>query len=255
MGYERPYYEDINYRPFLFYVVFGVDDLQLNVSRKQHRVYEFPEGLDCMLYDKATEGGYMNSLIGGALGKTLNMKYPELYQTVLKTDKWAVIRGEVQNDTSLNYMRNTIGFVQALAEKEAVGILDLQTFTLYTPQEWNKNIFELEFNPWSHVVILTSEMEDGSVWLHTRGLRKFGRPDVSMEGVPACDTENAAQVINQMIHYSVLGVFYSRPVKLHTHNRLTYILKPEFVDDIDNPDFNNSYYRLLWVDCETEPEC
>ena len=46
MDYERPYYEDLNYHPLLFYVVFGVEDEELSVSRERHHMDEFPEGLD-----------------------------------------------------------------------------------------------------------------------------------------------------------------------------------------------------------------
>ena len=43
---ERKFYEDIGYKPFLFYVVFGVSGDDLEVSREKHKVDEFPEGLD-----------------------------------------------------------------------------------------------------------------------------------------------------------------------------------------------------------------
>lgn len=254
MGYERPHYEDLNYHPFLFYVAFGVDTANLEVSRERHRVDGFPNGLDFSLLKKPENGEYMDALIGGTLGKVLNNKYQHLYESIRETDKWAVIRGEVQKDSDLHYMRNAIGFVQALIEKGAIGVLDLLTFTLYTPSEWTSKIFKPEFDPYSHVVILTSEMEDDSVWLHTRGLRKFGRPDVSMEKVPQNDIDNACRVINQMIFYGALGAFFSRPVKLHTHNGLTCIVTPELIEDLDNPDFNNSYYRVIWDECKLESE-
>jgi len=254
MGYERPYYEDLNYHPFLFYIVFGTDNKNLDVSRERHRVDELPDGLDFSLLKKPENDEYMDALIGGTLGKVLNDNYCSLYETIQKTDKWVVIRGEVQKDSDLHYLRNAIGIVQALVEKGAIGVLDLQTFTLYTPSEWTSKIFDSEFDPYSHVVILASEMEDGSIWLHTRGMRKFGRPDISMEKLSKNEVDKAAQVINQMIFYSVLGAFFSRPVKLHTHNGLACIVKPEFVEDLDNPDFNNSYFRISWDECELESE-
>ena len=36
MSNERQYYEDIGYKPFLFYVVFGVSGDELEVSRSKH---------------------------------------------------------------------------------------------------------------------------------------------------------------------------------------------------------------------------
>lgn len=252
MDYERPYYEDINYHPLLFYVIFGVKDGQLNVSKEKHHIDEFPEGLDFSLLKRPENEAYMRSLIGGALGKILDGENPALYKAIQDAEQWAVIRGEVQRDKDLHYMRNVTGFVQALVENGAIGVLDLQTFSLITGKEWTEKFFSREWNPYDHVTIFTSEMEDGSVWLHTRGMRKFGRPDISIQEVKKSEIDCAAQIVNQMLYYGAVGVFFARPVKLHTHSGLTCIVKPQFVNEPDNPDFNNSYYHVSWDDCEIE---
>lgn len=249
MGYERPYYTDLNYHPLLFYVIFGVKDEKLIVSRKKHHVDGFPKGLSCSYCRKSENGEYMESVIGGALGGVMKKSNNILYEEIKCTDKWAIISGEAEQDSDMNYMRNVIGHIQAFMEKGAVGVLDLQTFTLYTPDEWKNKIFLREFSPYAHVVILTSE-ENGCVWLHTRGMRKFGRPDISMERVGKNAVDEAAQVINQMIYYGALGIFFSQPTKLHTYSGNAYIVTPEFVNDFDNSDFNNAYYRIDWQECE-----
>jgi len=252
MDYERPYYEDLDYRPYLLYVVFGVDGSQMEVSRERHRADEFPEGLRVALYRKPKHSEYMDALVGGTFGEVLGSSNPLLYKAIRNTEQWVVIQGEVERDSDLHYLRNVIGCIQSLVEKGAVAVLDYQTILLYAPSEWTSMIFEPSFEPWVHVVILTSKMGDGSIWLHTRGMRKFGRPDVSFEGVPKDRIENACQIINQMIYYGAQGAFFSRPVKLHTRDDSTYVVKPEFVDDMDNFDFNNSYYRVLWSECKQE---
>ncbi len=43
---ERKYYQDIGYKPFLFYVIFGVSGEDLEVSQKKHKVDELPGILD-----------------------------------------------------------------------------------------------------------------------------------------------------------------------------------------------------------------
>ena len=40
---KREYYQDIGYKPFLFYLVFGVSAEELEVSQKRHKVDELPE--------------------------------------------------------------------------------------------------------------------------------------------------------------------------------------------------------------------
>jgi hypothetical protein len=252
MNYERPFFKDLDYSPQLFYAIFGVDGENLNVSRERHRVDELPNGLNLLLYSKADEvhAEYMKSILGGSLGKTLRNSNERVYEAAKEVDNWAVIRGCVTNDANLHYMRNTIGFVQALAEKGAMVIADLFTLALFTPSEWADKIFKPEFEPRSHVVIFVSETDDAMMWIHTRGMIKFGRPDVSMEDVPRNMLVNAEDIINQMIFYSAQGAFFSRPTKFHIHNGLTAVVKPYFIDNMENPDFNNSYYRMSWAECE-----
>ena len=246
MSYERPYYTDLNYHPFLYYIVFGVKSEELQVSRERHHVEGFPKGLDFVFFSKKKNDSYMQSLLGGTLGEILDRKKHILYEKVKNTDKWAVIRGEVQQDADLGYMRDCIGFVQDILDLGAVVVLDLQTISLYSYEEWTECFFEKEFCAYDHVTILLSEMEGGLVWLHTRGMRKFGRPDVSIENVPENETEDAAQAINQMIYYGSIGTFFDRDMKLHTHSGRTYFAKPQFINDFENPDFNNSYYSFVW---------
>ncbi len=253
MNYERTCYEDVGYRPLLYYVIFGANGEQLEVSRERHHVDEFPEGLECTFVQRTQNSEYMSSMIGGSIGEILAEDYPALYEEIKNTDQWAVIQGEVVNDKDLNYMRNAIGFVQAFMETGAVGVLDLQTFSLFSPKEWENNIFSQEFSPYHHVTILVSEDGD-KIWLHTRGMRKFGRPDISIERVTEKELDNAIQVINQMIYYGALGAFFDRAVTIHTHTGKTYVFKPKLINDLDNPDFNNSYYRVEWAYCELVEE-
>lgn len=249
MNCERPYYRDFNYHPFLFYVVFGVKNDELQVSRERHHVDGFPDGLELVFCDREKNDAYMQSLLGDSLGKILDRETHDLYEKVQRTDQWAVIRGEVCQDSDLNYMQNVIGFIQALIDNGAVGVLDLQTLSLCSSEEWSDRFFEREFNPYDHVTILASEIKEGVMWLHTRGMRKFGRPDIGVRQVEADEMEEAVQMINQMIYYGSMGAFFDREVQFHTQSGNTYVVNPRFVGDYDNPDYNNAYYDLEWREC------
>lgn len=52
---ERKYFKDIGYKPFLFYIVFGVSGEDLEVSREKHKVDELPEGLDIRIFTRKEE--------------------------------------------------------------------------------------------------------------------------------------------------------------------------------------------------------
>ena len=68
---KREYYEDIGYKPFLFYMIFGVSADELQVSREKHKVDEFPEGLDIASLSRPEHSDYIDSIMGGEIGKIL----------------------------------------------------------------------------------------------------------------------------------------------------------------------------------------
>ena len=181
---ERKFYEDIGYKPFLFYVVFGVSADDLEISRSKHKVDEIPEGLDVVALSRPEHSDYLDGLLGGDIGRVLKNADSDLYETCVKTDKVVILKGEIQKDSTLDYMRNVIGIIQAFMDKGSAGVLDLMTFTLYSPSEWNKRFFEQdEVNAQNHVLIMFSKEDDG-YWIHTRGMAEFGRPDYGISNVP-----------------------------------------------------------------------
>ena len=54
-----------------------------------------------------------------------------LFERCKAAENCVVLQGTVKNDSTLDYMRNVIGIIQAFVDKGAVGIMDPQTITLY----------------------------------------------------------------------------------------------------------------------------
>ena len=243
MSNERQYYEDIGYKPFLFYVVFGVSGDELEVSRTKHNVDGLPEGLDIISLARPDHSDYIDGLIGGGIGEHLKKADSALYESCKACDKVVIMRGEIADDSTFDYMRNLIGICETFIDKGAKGILDLQTFTLYSPKEWNDRFFGKEVNAQNHVTIMISE-ENGRYWLHTRGVLEFGRPDISLYADKKEDVDEYKQIIDQMVFYSGQGVFFNGKFSLHTFSGNTYSVNSVFVDDFDNDDFNNAYCKV-----------
>jgi len=172
MALERAYYEDINHHPFIFYIVFDVKNEMLEISRERHHVDELPEGLDILICNKNENSEFMDSLLGGTLGYLLNKSNPSLFSRVHASEKWAVISGEARDDSTLDYMRNVIGFVQAFVETGALGVLDLQTFTLLSSEEWTETIFKKEFNQYSHFTIIMLILSSSKVLDQLKSVRR-----------------------------------------------------------------------------------
>ena len=247
MSNERQYYEDIGYKPFLFYVVFGVSGDELEVSRTKHNVDGLPEGLDIISLARPEHSDYIDGLIGGGIGEHLKKADSALYESCKACDKVVIMRGEIADDSTLDYMRNLIGICEAFIDKGAKGILDLQTFTLYSPKEWTDRFFGKDVNAQNHVLIMFSK-EDDRYWIHTRGMAEFGRPDYGISKVPEDKLEDYKQVIDQMVFYGGQGLVFKGSAKLHTFNGKTFRVSTEFVNDFDNDDYNNAYYNVTVIE-------
>ena len=82
-------------------------------------------------------------------------------------------------------------------------------------------------------------------WFHSRGMRKFGRPDLSVHNVPVEHQEAVIDVCNRFIQWQALGGIIeegqeirmkSLPSRMTCHHR----------GDLDDPDFNNVHVEITW---------
>lgn len=163
---------------FLAYVVFGKLD-HLDVSRSRYRTNGLPAGVS------ARTGVRCDDLRSGLFGSMLAKHEPPLATSVASAPNCVVVMGSVPDPKDLNYLRDTVGVVTAMWDVGAVAVLDMQSFRWYSKAEWHTEIFDPDGAvPRHHVSILWSE-EDGRLWFHTRGMRKFGRPDISVTRVPS----------------------------------------------------------------------
>lgn len=239
----REYYRDIGYKPFLFYVVFGVTAGDLHPSRSRHHVESLPEALEIHVLRRPDHSDYMDGFFSGELGRVLRDSSEDVYERCLAAEDCIIIRGSIEEDSSLDYMISVIGIIQSLMEEGAAGVLDFPAVRLFSPAEWEERFFEKEISACNHVVILYSEEPDG-FWLHTRGMGEFGRPDCSIRGVDTSQLDEYAQILDQMIFYSGLGVFFDGEFRLHTQSGNAYAVTGRFVEDFENDDFNNAYCEI-----------
>ena len=91
--------------------------------------------------------------------------------------------------------------------------------------------------------ILVSAEESGGHWFHTRGMRKFGRPDLSIHNVRNDYQKGAIEVCDRFIGLQAAGGripegheirVTSLPGGLVCHHKGT----------LDDPDFNNVHVEI-----------
>src|SRR5687767_2982880 len=96
-----------------------------------------------------------------------------------------------------------------------------------------------------HVVILVSKDGSGTEWLHTRGMRKFGRPDLSVHRVPAELREGIIDLINWFIEYQAAGGVIEEGQEV-TMPALPPSITCTHRGSTDDIDFNNCHVEIMW---------
>jgi hypothetical protein len=235
---RRPQYQKGGADAFLAYVVFGNLD-KLQVSRSRYRTQGLPPSLS------VRSGSDCNELRSGIFATLLAKDDPELLSAVTSAPSCVTVMGSVPDPQDLNYLRDTVGVLTAMSDAGAVAILDIQSLRWFSKAKWRSEIFDpATAVPRHHVSILWSE-ERGRLWIHTRGMRKFGRPDVSVSRVPPASREAVIDLCNRFIEMMAFGAIVPEGQPIRMKNLPTG-LKCHHVGSVDDPDFNNVHLEIRW---------
>ena len=84
-----------------------------------------------------------------------------------------------------------------------------------------------------------------TIWLHTRGLRKFGRPDISVRPVPLAYVEPVIGLLNRFIELQALGGLIADGQEIRMKD-LPAGMICRHAGDLEDPDFNNVHVEIAW---------
>ena len=184
---EREHYVAGGGEPMLFYVVYGDIDVSAPLSRSRYRSNGAPDGIDVMSYGPNSTNDVPGRFRVGYLWDEFVANDPELAATVGQCEQCIILRGTPTDSTTLNYLRDTVGLITCLLDHGGCAVYDPFMFRWWQPSAWKQQIFDpAAAVPSRHTVILVSEENDPSLkWFHTRGMRKFGWPDISVHNFSA----------------------------------------------------------------------
>ena len=241
----RPRFTPGGGEALLFYVLYGEFELPPTISRSRHRTNGIPDGCDLMHYDEAQHPDTLNSFREGYLWDELCANQPSIANGVASSRECVILRGAFPDPPDLDYFRDAVGLITALSE-ETTGIFDPQGFAWHTPQRWRTHIFDPDGPvPRHHVVILSSDEARGGTWLHTRGMRKYGRPDLSIHDVPEPLAAKCVELINRFIEMMAFGALVPEGQAIRVEG-LPEGMRCRHRGSMDDPAFNNVHLELEW---------
>jgi hypothetical protein len=244
---ERRHYVPGGGDAFLSYVAFGDIATDCALDARKYRSAGVPGGFEIMAYGRVSHGDYVEGFQQGYLWEQLAAEKPALARSVAESPGCVVLRGERKDPPDLDYLRDCIGVLTYLLDNGARVIFDPQMFHWWSPEEWRERVFEPAGPvPRHHVVILVSQDENGpGEWLHTRGMRKFGRPDLSVRGVGPAHREAVIELCNRFIELQAFGGVIPegqqvRMAPLPSGGVARHGGHP------DDPEFNNVHVEIAW---------
>jgi hypothetical protein len=245
-SWPRPHFAPGGGDALLFYAVFGTFDLKKPLSRSKYRTSGMPEWLELMHYDRATHRDVIAGYQSGKMWELLSRDVPLTAAEAEAAPQCVALRAEVKDPPTLDYFRDTIGVIAWLLDAGGLSVYDPQMLWLWSADEWREDAFAPgEPNPDRHTVILASPEDDGTTWYHTRGMRKYGRPDLSVHNVGEKHADGIAELLERFVEMQALGGVIPEGQDVRMEG-----LPPGGVcrhgGSHDDPDFNNVHVAVAW---------
>ena len=244
-AWERQYFVDDGREPLLFYVIFGEIDTSEALSQQKYRSAGIPLGIDAESYCAENHRELLDGFREGYSWNKFLTQAPQHVAQVKNCHWCTVLKGTPTESKTLNYLRDAVGLITYMLDHGGCAVFDPQVLHWWTPVEWRERLFEPAAPvPTHHVVILVSdEAIPNQKWFHTRGMRKFGRPDLSMHYVNQRHEENTIRLFNYLISVQAFGASFIKNQYL-TLDLLNLDLSLSYDGNLNNPDFNNSHLEI-----------
>ncbi|HSQ57479.1 MAG TPA: hypothetical protein VLM40_17285 [Gemmata sp.] len=245
-SWQRPLFTPGGGDALLFYVVFGTFDLKIPLSRSRYRTSGLPPWLELVHYDRSTHAEVVAAYRSGSMWEMFRRDMPITVAETEAVSQCVALRAEVKDPPTLDYFRDVIGIVAWLLDAGGIAVKDPQMLWLWSADEWREEAFDPgEPNPDRHTVILTSPDEDGTTWYHTRGMRKFGRPDLSVHRVGEKYGDEVAEMLERFVELQARGGIIPESQTIQMKSL------PEggmcwHRGSLDDPDFNNVHIEIAW---------
>jgi hypothetical protein len=229
-------------KAMVFFALYGKFPEPIQVSAEKYRTAGVPPGVRIKKVTRAEMPEF--PFTGAGIGRLLQPARPGLFAEIQQAPECMIISGELEDPPDLNYLRDTFGLVMYFLESGAQAVLDPQKIALYSPILWRQEIFGP--NPpelLNNAVLLVSPEAAGTKWLHTRGMRKFGRPDISFRGVESEQETAAIELCRRLIVLEGEGARV-RDGEQFQADGFDGPLACRVAGDLEDPDFNNTHLEI-----------
>lgn len=246
-AWPRPYWQPSDETVVLYFYVFGRFAPELAIPAARYGSDGLPAGIELQRFEHNALRTWDGYPLKGALGDLLKEDAPAAFDLARAAPDVLVVRGELPDPDKLDYLRDTLGVLAALLDIGGTAILDPQILTLFDAAAWRRHYLIAGGAPPRHHALILRNADDEAdrSHVHTRGLRKFGRPDISLRHVPDDQAEQAGMLCERLLELQALGAHFVEGQPLEVDG-----LPGELIahpgGSPDDPRFNNTHVAFDW---------
>lgn len=245
-AWQRPHWRASDEEILLQFYVFGKFDA-VRVPSADYGSPGLPSGITATNHQHAELRAWEGYPLKGAMGRMFKEDAPQAWQRAVDAPEVMVVRGTLKDSPATGYLRDTLGVLAGMLDIGGVAILDPQILSLLDADAWRRHYLIPAGAPIrNHLLILRDgEAEAGHSWIHTRGMRKFGRPDLSIRQVPDRAVDRAGVLCERLVELEALGAHFSDGQELEIEGVAGGVVV-HLAGGLDDPQFNNTYVEFSW---------
>ncbi|WP_369931311.1 hypothetical protein [Xanthomonas sp. NCPPB 2632] len=248
-SWPRPHWQPSDENAVLLFFVFGAFPEDLAIPASRYGSAGLPDGVELQRFQNAVLSRWEGYPLSGALGDLLREDSPEAFAAAKAAPHVIAIRGRFADRDALDYLRDTLGVVAALTDIGGKAVVDPQILSLFDAAGWREHYLVKGGAPTRHHVLILCSPEEtkGRSWIRTRGMRKFGRPDISLTNVPDREIDRAGALAERFVDLGALGAHFEEGQTVEVDG-VAGGLAVALSGDESDPLFNNSHAAMRWPD-------
>jgi len=245
-AWQRPHWQASDEEILLQFYVFGKFDV-VRVPSADYGSEGLPAGIEAVSHYHSALRQWEGYPLKGAMGRMFKADAPEAYQLAFDAPEVIVVRGTLKDSPATGYLRDTLGVLAGMLDIGGTAILDPQTLSLLDADAWRRHYLIRDGAPIrNHLLILRDgESAPDHSWIHTRGMRKFGRPDISIRQVPDRAVDRAGLLCERLVELEALGAHFTEGQRLDIEGVPGGVVV-QLGGGLDDPQFNNTYVEFQW---------
>jgi hypothetical protein len=237
-SWERPRFTPGGAPAEIRYAVFAPPPATFELPARTYRVGGIPDGIEFSTYGPGE--GTAASLRSGLAWDWFSADFPDAANRASRMDSIVSVDGRVDDPPTLDYLRDVVGVVTWLLDSGGVAVYDEIAQSWFSKETFRSTFFEPNEPCWfSHVAIHAFDEPDGTETLRTRGLRKFGRPDVVARGIGSENREVFIDLLNRFIELQALGGVVENGAKIRVRG-VEEGFRCRLEDRFDDPEFGGT---------------